>query len=445
MIKKLQRKITVILAVILFSILFAALFLVNVYTYHSYEEQCRVDRINAEKKIKRLFRDNVKASNEDKVIEQVRAYKNVYSVVVDDEGNFLYFIYGKNKYEKVKQAVENIWNTNHIQGWLEYERGGTAGKENASQKERMNTVRNMDSARGTIGTLHFRASAMKEGVLISFYDVSAIYQDMEELIIYSGVAMVVGLVVLILLSRMIAFTITRPVEESYYRQKRFIADASHELKTPLAVIGVNMEMLLKKPDNTKYMYYIQQESRKMNRLIEELLVMASIDEEEGYIRKDMIDISDVVETAVEPFEAVAYENGVTLQTQIDSGIYYRANADKLQRLVGILLDNAIKHADFDKLVTVELRLEKKYIVLLVSNTGKEISKEDQKKIFDRFYRANKARSRGEGRYGLGLSIAKAIVQQHKGKIQVKSEEGRTCFRVSFFQRKFQGYLKKESI
>ena len=183
----------------------------------------------------------------------------------------------------------------------------------------------------------------------------------------------------------------------------------------------------------------------MNRLIEELLVMASIDEEEGRIRKDVIDISDVVEAAVEPFEAVAYENGVTLNTQIDSGIYYRANADKLQRLVGILLDNAIKHADFEKLVTVELRLEKNYIVLLVCNTGKEIAKEDQKKIFDRFYRANKARSRNEGRYGLGLSIAKAIVQQHKGKIQVKSAAGRTCFRVSFFKGKFQGNLKKRCI
>lgn len=430
MIKKLQRKITIILAVVLLIILFAALLLLNGYTYYTLERQYHENRISAEKKVRRLFRDNVESDKEDKVIDQVRAFKNVYAVVVDDKGDILYFIYGKSKYEKVEEAIEDIWNTGHVRKWLQKTRQG------ASEKEQIRTGYFGGSTGGVIQDYHYRVTGMKEGVLISYYDVRAAYQAMEDLVIYSCVAWVVGMVLILFISRFLALTITKPVEENYYRQKRFIADASHELKTPLAVISVNMEMLMKNPSNTKYMYYIQQESRKMNRLIEELLAMASMDEEEGHIRKDLIDISDVVEGAVEPFEAVAYENGVTLEMQIERGIYYRANADKLQRLVGILLDNAIKHAEFEKKVMVELRLEKNYIVLLVCNTGKEIAKEDQKKIFDRFYRANKARSRSEGRYGLGLSIAKAIVQQHKGKIQVKSAEGKTCFRVSFFKSKF---------
>ena len=117
MIRKLQRKITVILAVILFLILLMSLFLLDAYTYHSYEKQYQADRMSAEKKVRRLFRDNVKSSNEDKVIEQVRAYKNVYAVVVDDEGNIVHFIYGNGKYETVQKAVQSIWRAARVREW----------------------------------------------------------------------------------------------------------------------------------------------------------------------------------------------------------------------------------------------------------------------------------------------------------------------------------------
>lgn len=438
MIKKLQRKITVILDVVLMVILVGALLMLNGYTYYKLERQSHENRISAEKKVRRLFRNNVAADKEDKVIDQIRSFKNVYAVIVNNEGEIMYFLYGKGQYDKVEEAIETIWNTNHVQKWRQRSRQGS------SEKEQMETSYYGGSTRGVIYNYHYRVNGMKEGIVISYYDGRTAYQEMEDLVIYSCVALVVGMILILFISRLLALTITRPVEESYYRQKRFIADASHELKTPLAVISVNMEMLMKNPSNTKYMYYIQQESRKMNRLIEELLAMASIDEEEGVIHKALIDISDVVEGAVEPFEAVAYENGVTLEMQIEPGIYYRADADKLQRLVGILLDNGIKHAEFEKKVIVKLQSDKNYIELFVCNTGREIAKEDQKRIFDRFYRANKARSRSEGRYGLGLSIAKAIVQQHRGRIQVKSADGRTCFRVSFFHRKYSRLFQERT-
>lgn len=438
MIKKLQRKITVILDVVLMVILVGALLMLNGYTYYKLERQSHENRISAEKKVRRLFRNNVAADKEDKVIDQIRSFKNVYAVIVNNEGEIMYFLYGKGQYDKVEEAIETIWNTNHVQKWRQKSRQGS------SEKEQMETSYYGGSTRGVIYNYHYRVNGMKEGIVISYYDGRTAYQEMEDLVIYSCVALVVGMILILFISRLLALTITRPVEESYYRQKRFIADASHELKTPLAVISVNMEMLMKNPSNTKYMYYIQQESRKMNRLIEELLAMASIDEEEGVIHKALIDISDVVEGAVEPFEAVAYENGVTLEMQIEPGIYYRADADKLQRLVGILLDNGIKHAEFEKKVIVKLQSDKNYIELFVCNTGREIAKEDQKRIFDRFYRANKARSRSEGRYGLGLSIAKAIVQQHRGRIQVKSADGRTCFRVSFFHRKYSRLFQERT-
>ena len=441
MIKKLQRKITVILDVVLVMILVGALLMLNGYTYYKLERQSHENCISAEKKVRRLFRNNVAADKEDKVIDQIRSFKNVYAVIVNNEGEIVYFLYGKGQYDKVEEAIETIWNTNHVQKWRQRSR------QEASEKEQMENSYYGGSTRGVIYNYHYRVNRMnrmKERIVISYYDGRTAYQEMEDLVIYSCVALVVGMILILFISRILALTITRPVEESYYRQKRFIADASHELKTPLAVISVNMEMLMKNPSNTKYMYYIQQESRKMNRLIEELLAMASIDEEEGVIHKALIDISDVVEGAVEPFEAVAYENGVTLEQQIEPEIYYRASADKLQRLVGILLDNAIKHAEFEKKVMVKLQSDKNSIELFVCNTGQEIAKEDQKRIFDRFYRANKARSRSEGRYGLGLSIAKAIVQQHKGKIQVKSADGRTCFCVSFYHRKYSRLFQERT-
>lgn len=419
MVKKLQFKLVVILTIILWLLLVVLLFIMNAYNYASIESEYNRNMRNAEQMLRRLYMNNVKEENVEKVIDDLKDYDHIYSVIVDQEGKIQYYIYSSSKYEKISADVQEVW-LHHLKMESKF------NKKNLGENGEQESVKKYGYV---TEKYRYRVKSFRNVISITYVDNSVLYGEMKYMLIISGGVMIVGIFILLLLSIVIVLAITRPVAESYERQKRFVADASHELKTPLAVIGVNLEMLQNSTNQGKYLAYIKQESDKMNQLIQELLLMASVDEEECKLELEQLDLSDIVEGAVQPFEAVAYEQGVTLESQIASDISYHGNADKLQRLVGILLDNAIKHADYEKQVCVMLKREKKHIVLSVTNTGKVISKEDQKKIFERFYRVDKSRSRKDGRFGLGLSIAKAIVEQHHGKIQVHSEHNITSFVV----------------
>lgn len=425
MVKKLQLKLVVILTAILWIILLVFLVIMNGYDYISLENEYNRSVSIVEQKVKRLYRNNVRTEKVERTIEEIKDCTNVYSVIIDQDGQILYCVYSKSRYEKIASTVQAIWKKE--------QEGAIARRENEQEKDKaslQNRIR-LQSKRQLQKDekYHYKIGRLKEGFSITYYENKVLYNEMKHVMVISVVIAFLGAFALLVVSVGITILITRPVAESYEKQKRFVADASHELKTPLAVIGVNLEMLSKNKNQEKYIFYIEQESQKMNQLIQELLLMATVDEEEYKQEFEKLDLSDVVEGAVWPFEAVAYELGITLDVQIEEHVSYVGNANKLQRLVGIFLDNAMKHAAFEKQVRVLLKKEKKHVVFSVTNTGETISKEDQKKIFERFYRGDKARSRKEGRFGLGLSIAKAIVEQHHGKIQVHSEHNVTSFVV----------------
>lgn len=423
MVKKLQRKIVVILSLVLWLMLLFALMLINGYNYRSTEKEYLGMRSEVERIVRRLSKANVLEENIENVKEELRGYNNIYGVLIDRKGEIQYFAYSKKKYDRVETAVKQIWQE-------EKERYGAGVNYSNSKPEKLDANHRMGKTSfGRVEGYRYKMRGAGNGVYITYFEEEALWKEMKPVIAISIVIALCGAAVIILLSILIAVTITKPVEESYNRQKRFIADASHELKTPLAVLCVNLDMLKQGKNPQKYIDYMEQESTKMNQLIQELLMLASVEEEEELFEMEPMDLSDVVEGAVCPFEAIAFEKGISLETRIEEGLLYRGTRTRMERLVGILIDNAMKHAEYEKQIMVELKKEKKHVILSVQNTGKPIPKEEQKKIFERFYRADKSRGRKEGRFGLGLSIAKAITEQHNGTIHVESEGKITKFTV----------------
>ena len=230
-----------------------------------------------------------------------------------------------------------------------------------------------------------------------------------------------------------------PAELAWQQQNQFIADASHELKTPLTVILANLGILLSHRDATiasqkKWLDNTKEEATRMKQLVEELLFLARADTRAADIAASSFtdfDYSDAVLNCVLLFESVAFESKVDLTQNITPGIRLNGNEPGVKQVVSILLDNACKYAGTNGTVSVSLARTSHHAVLTVRNTGDPIPPEEQKHIFERFYRTDKSRVRKEGGYGLGLSIAKTIVEQHKGRITVTSsaKEG-TVFSVS---------------
>ena len=221
---------------------------------------------------------------------------------------------------------------------------------------------------------------------------------------------------------------TKPVIRAWHQQSRFIADASHELKTPLAVILANNSILLSHPDKTisehrQWVESTQAEAEMMETLISDLLFLAKPDSDQDSKLYGDIDLSEIVATNALQFESVAFERHIDLDSDIAEGIIVHANGSRLQRLVGTLIDNACKYANEGGRVDISLYHRGHEAVLHVSNTGNPIAPEDLPNIFDRFYRADKARSRDSKGYGLGLSIAKEVAEELGGTISVTERAG----------------------
>lgn len=230
----------------------------------------------------------------------------------------------------------------------------------------------------------------------------------------------------------------KPMEKAWEKQKEFVADASHELKTPLTVIATNADVVLSNPldqikDQAKWLSYIKTETERMTKLVNDLLYLAKMDDEEILKHKMNFNLSDALMDICLPFECVVFESNKIFNMHIDSNIEYYGDEGRIKQLGVILLDNAIKHTNQNGIIDFNVTLDanKNKILLSVTNTGPGIPEEHHQKIFERFYRVDKSRARATGGYGLGLAIAKTIVTQHNGIISVtSSKEGPTTFLVS---------------
>ena len=238
---------------------------------------------------------------------------------------------------------------------------------------------------------------------------------------------IVTLIVFFFLSVFLARKIVAPLEKNYQKQKQFISDAGHELKTPVAVVSANAELLSREVGDNQWLQNIQYENERMGMLIGQLLDLART--ENVAPQMELVDFSRLVAGELLPFESVAFEKGLVLNSIIADGIYMEGDSTQLKQLVSILLDNAIRHSKEPGDVSLTLTKEYGFAKLSVINKGDEIPADERKQIFERFYRVDTVRNGEDKHYGLGLAIAKAITTSHKGHIEVQCFNGLIEFRV----------------
>ncbi|MCR8642897.1 HAMP domain-containing histidine kinase [Paenibacillus sp. N1-5-1-14] len=268
---------------------------------------------------------------------------------------------------------------------------------------------------------------LEPGYSIIYLDVTSQFTILSNLIITFIAVGLFMLIIIFFMSRFFANRYIAPVKEAFHKQKQFIADASHELKTPLTIIHTNTDLLLTSPEETiqsqaKWIHHIQSETERMKTLTNNLLYLTEMEDAQASISMSFapFNISEVVESVILIMEAVIYEKNISLRYDIEPSITFQGNKEQIKQLCIILLDNAIKYTAPKGTITLQLNKRHTDILLTVSNTGEGIMSEHLDRIFDRFYRADPSRSRENGGYGLGLAIAKSIVDQHKGKIYAKS-------------------------
>ena len=242
-------------------------------------------------------------------------------------------------------------------------------------------------------------------------------------LIFGGIA----LIAFYFLSVFLARKIVHPLEESYKKQKQFISDAGHELKTPVSVVSANAELLSREIGENQWLDNILYENERMGMLVGQLLELART--ESITPQMENVDFSRLVQGEALPFESVAFENGLQLICDIENEITVEGNSNQLKQLISILIDNGIRHSTDGSAVNLRLSKEHGFAQVSVINKGDEIPEEQRKHIFERFYRVDTARNGEDKHYGLGLAIAKSITEAHKGHIEVLCYNSLVEFRV----------------
>ena len=223
----------------------------------------------------------------------------------------------------------------------------------------------------------------------------------------------------------------RPVEEAFERQRQFVWDASHELKTPLAVISANADVLRREIGGNEWLGYNQGEVHRTDTLVQNLLTLARLERSGSELPMADFDLSRAVLEVALPFESTVFEAGKTLVTEIPEGIRCHGSADMIRQLLLILLSNALKYSDPHGVITLSLAARGEKRILRVHNTGEPIAPKDLPHLFDRFYRGDASHSSEVPGSGLGLAIAQRITEAHRGRIEVRSAAGEgTAFTVT---------------
>ena len=280
---------------------------------------------------------------------------------------------------------------------------------------------------GTKDNLTFLKTDKNGYVLVVFMDNTVVNESAMTLFRYTLIFGSAALVLFFFLSVFLARKIVAPLEESYQKQKQFISDAGHELKTPVSVVSANAELLSRALGDNQWLQNIQYENERMGLLVGQLLDLART--ENVTPQMEYIDFSRLVAGEMLPFESVAFEKGLVLNSNITNGITVEGNSTQLKQLISILLDNAICHSKPDGEVRLTLTKDHGIAEISVINKGDEIPAEHRERIFERFYRVDTARNGEDKHYGLGLAIAKAIVDAHHGHIEVNCYNGLVEFHV----------------
>lgn len=283
---------------------------------------------------------------------------------------------------------------------------------------------------GFKGQYKYRAVPVDEGVMYVFLDCGRELSTFYSFLGMSVLISISGLLLVFVLVLFFSRLAVGPVAESYEKQKRFITDASHEIKTPLTIIDANAEVLEMEHGENEWTEGIKNQVRRLAALTEKLVFLSRMDEEHAKLQMTEFSISDAAEETAQSFEAVAETRGKELQTEVAPGISFYGDEAMLRQMLSLLLDNAVKYSGENGVIKLCLRKSDKHVEVTLWNTVPEIRQGNLDVLFERFYRPDSSRNSELGGYGIGLSAAKAIVTAHKGKIHARSGDGRSIeFRV----------------
>ena len=270
------------------------------------------------------------------------------------------------------------------------------------------------NARGWIDNYRYKVFATEMGKGVVFVDGSMSRSSLMQSLTIAGFVLLGCAALVLTLIFLLSKKAVKPIAESYEKQKQFITDANHELKTPLTLILTNLDIAEAELGQNEWLDDIRLEGHRMTELVNQLVALSRMDEEGQPLNITEVALGELVSDTVAEFEPLAKERGKHLTASIDSETSYLGDEALLHRLVGILMDNAIKYCDQGGEITVNLHRGRR-IVFAVENTYAAVGELELNRLFDRFYRADKAR-KFSGGYGVGLSMAKAIVEKHKGEI-----------------------------
>lgn len=255
-------------------------------------------------------------------------------------------------------------------------------------------------------------------------------QNSKQFFIVSIFIFLLSVIVFTIISYYLSRWMIKPSEKAIKNQKIFVANISHDLKTPITIIRANADLIENEVKNKKSIKYIQQETEKLNHLVNEMMTLTRIDNTISKENFKSFNFGDSLFDVVLPFESIAYEKGIRFNINIDEVTDYFGDESNIQKLAEILIDNAMSYTAKGGIVDVDAYENSKAVTLSVTNTGEPISDEKKVEIFDRFYRASKSRESTGNHYGLGLSIANTIVKKHNGKISIESKNGKNTFTVT---------------
>ncbi|MCD8326147.1 MAG: HAMP domain-containing histidine kinase, partial [Lachnospiraceae bacterium] len=245
---------------------------------------------------------------------------------------------------------------------------------------------------------------------------------MRSFVLASIGASAAGLMIVFFVLMLVSGKIVKPFSESYEKQKQFITDAGHELKTPLTIIDADTEILEMDYGENKWAKDIHRQTKRLTELTNDLITLSRMEETETVSLTETVNLSEIVKEEVNSFYNLAATQNKALESEIDSCIEMQGDEKALHRLVSILLDNAVKYSQKGGKISVTLKEQHRNARLIVYNTTTEIKRESLSQLFDRFYRTDQSRNSKSGGYGLGLSIASFIVRAHKGKIWASTDD-----------------------
>lgn len=284
---------------------------------------------------------------------------------------------------------------------------------------------------GTVDHYQFCIAEKANGTLIALTDKSAEIDMLHNLTRTTVIIGIISIIALSAASYFISGLIVQPIERAFNNQKQFISDASHELKTPLTVIATNADVLQGEIGQNRWLNYIMDQAERMNVLVNELLNLSRLENTSKNMPMTEFNLSQAIEKTALPFECVAFDSNKRFELNIVEDLYIVGSEQHIKQMAAIFIDNALKYSNDGGMIRVTLAKQGDKKVLYVYNTGQGIKEEEKDKVFERFFRSDSSRNRSSGGYGLGLAIAKTIIDRHKFRVHIENNPGRgVCFVIT---------------